>query len=60
MARLTESSYISQPKTQALMAKWNNRIRITEGLITKSTHKPMSLDKKATLAQTLENTQSSL
>lgn len=56
MAQLN-SGYLSQPKTQALIGKWNDRIRITEGLITKNTHKPMSLDKKAALAVTLNNTQ---
>lgn len=58
MPNINESaSYINQARTKALMSKWSKRLAITEGALRKHNLPGMSLEKKAALAVTLENTQ---
>jgi len=50
---MDKTSIITQPKTKFLINKWDKRIKMVESV----QGKPLSLEKKAALASTLENTQ---
>lgn len=44
-------------KMNALSAKWNQRVAITEGILRKAKQPNLSIEKRNTLVQCLENTQ---